>query len=65
MQFQTSKGRDCIETKSTKHFNCSLTCEGIHADVKWVEDKVMSDLERRKGMKRKKRKTRILDTFQS
>ena len=27
------KGRDCIEKKFDKTFNCNVTCEGIHADV--------------------------------
>ena len=63
------KGRDCIETKSTQRFNCSLTCEGIHADVEWVEDKIMSDLERRgnskKGFETEKENTQNLRHFSS
>ena len=43
------KGRDCIEAKSTQNFNCSVTCEGIHADVELVEDEVLSGLEGRAG----------------
>ena len=27
------KGRECIESKSQEKFNCSVSCEGIHADV--------------------------------
>ena len=27
------EGRDCIEKKSAEPFNCSLTCDGIYADV--------------------------------
>ena len=34
------KGRDCIERNSTSSFNCSTTCEGIYADVQWVEKKM-------------------------
>ena len=45
------KGRDCIEAKSTQQFNCSLTCEGIHADVELVDDRVMSSLETRGNLK--------------
>merc|ERR1712192_60382 len=26
------KGRDCIEAKSTQNFNCTVNCEGLHAD---------------------------------
>ena len=33
------KGRDCIEGKSSKSFNCSATCEGIYAGVQWVGKK--------------------------
>ena len=31
-------GRDCIENKSTSTFDCSVACEGIYADVQWVEN---------------------------
>merc|ERR1719264_1397666 len=34
------EGRDCIENKSTSTFNCSVACEGIYADVEWVENVV-------------------------
>ena len=30
------KGRDCIERNSFSGFNCSVSCEGIYADVQWV-----------------------------
>ena len=33
------KGRDCIESKATQNFNCSATCEGLHADVQSEKDK--------------------------
>ena len=32
------EGRDCIENKSSLTFNCSTACEGIYADVQWVEN---------------------------
>ena len=32
------EGRDCIENKSTSIFNCSFACEGIYADVQWMEN---------------------------
>ena len=32
------EGRECIENKSTFTFNCSVACEGIYADVQWVEN---------------------------
>ena len=27
------KGRDCIEEKSGRDFNCHISCEGIYADT--------------------------------
>ena len=38
------EGRDCIENKSSWTFNCSVACEGIYADVQWVEN-VEEDME--------------------
>ena len=38
------EGRDCIENKSSWTFNCSVACEGMYADVQWVE-KVEEDME--------------------
>ena len=32
------EGRECIENKSSFTFNCSNACEGIYADVQWVEN---------------------------
>ena len=34
------KGRECIESKSQEKFNCSVSCEGIHADVQYKENEV-------------------------
>ena len=34
------EGRDCIESNSDKNFNCIDTCQGLHADVDLVGDKV-------------------------
>ena len=31
------KGRKCIETSSSKTYNCRTTCVGIYADVQWRE----------------------------
>ena len=42
-------GRDCIEGNSTKSFNCSTTCQGIYADVQWVEKKTEEDAEDEAG----------------
>ena len=32
------QGRDCIERNSFSSFNCSVRCEGIYADVQWVDE---------------------------
>ena len=40
MKICNPEGRDCIENKSTSTFNCSVACEGIYADVQWVENRV-------------------------
>ena len=34
------RGRDCIERNSTASFNCSVTCEGVYADVQWTGKKI-------------------------
>ena len=39
------RGRDCIERNLTTTFNCSTTCEGIYADVQWVEKKTEEEIE--------------------
>ena len=31
----TPEGRDCIENNSAETFNCSMTCEGMYADIGW------------------------------
>ena len=43
MEICDPKGRDCIESNSTESFNCSMTCEGIYADVQWVGNKIEED----------------------
>ena len=48
MKICNTEGRDCIENKATSPFNCSFACEGIYADVQWVENVV-------EGMEGKKR----------
>ena len=40
MKICNTEGRDCIENKATSPFNCSFACEGIYADVQWVENVV-------------------------
>ena len=36
-QICSPEGRDCIEDKAGNDFNCSVSCEGMYADVFWVE----------------------------
>ena len=31
----TPEGRACIENNSAETFNCSMTCEGMYADIGW------------------------------
>ena len=33
MNLCSPEGRDCIEKKSAEPFNCSMTCDGIYADI--------------------------------
>ena len=39
-------GRDCIEGAIGQDFNCSVSCEGIYADVQWLG---VSDGQKGKG----------------
>ena len=41
----SAMGRDCIERNSIESFNCSVSCEGIYADVQWVEKKTEEEIE--------------------
>ena len=38
-----AKGRDCIEERSSKTFQCNTTCVGIYADVQWVKKDIEMD----------------------
>ena len=29
-------GRNCIEEAIGQDFNCSISCEGVYADVQWL-----------------------------
>ena len=44
MEICGPKGRDCIERYSTKSFNCITNCEGIYADVQWIEKKTEEEI---------------------
>ena len=39
------EGRDCIENKATSTFNWSFACEGMYADVQWVENALEEPVE--------------------
>ena len=40
MKTCSPKGRDCIDLNFTQTFNCNMTCEGIYADVQWVNEQM-------------------------
>ena len=40
MTICSPEGRDCIENMAISTFNCSVACDGIYADVQWVENVV-------------------------
>ena len=39
------RGRECIETNSAETFNCSMTCEGMHADINWKLGKMKNEMD--------------------
>ena len=39
------KGRDCIERNSSLSFNCSVSCEGVYADVQWAKEPIEEEEE--------------------
>ena len=38
------KGWDCMEENGNKNFSCSVTCEGIYADVQMVKEQSMKTI---------------------
>ena len=38
MPICSPKGRDCIEQNFTRKFDCKVNCEGIYADVEWMDE---------------------------
>ena len=40
MERCSPKGRDCIEKNFAETFDCNMTCEGIFADVQWVDEQM-------------------------
>ena len=41
----SQEGRDCIEMNANQNFNCSISCEGIYADVQWTEEALNTNKE--------------------
>ena len=41
-------GRDCIETNSAETFNCSMTCEGMYADISRKGSKLKNEMDKEK-----------------
>ena len=35
--------QDCLETNAAETFNCSVSCQGIYADVEWSDEKVIEE----------------------
>ena len=42
------EGRDCIEQNSAETFNCSMTCDGMYADINWKDGKMKDEKDREK-----------------
>ena len=68
--------RECIEQRIGLSFNCSVSCEGMYADVEWVEDMVgegkekeqllfslMGKIERKQQEENKKKIQRLIDNY--
>ena len=68
--------RDCIEKRIESSFSCGVSCEGVYADVEWVEDMVgegkekekalfwlMGKIERKQQEANKKKIQRLIDNY--
>ena len=42
------EGRDCIEQNSAETFNCSMTCDGMYADINWKDGNLKDEKDREK-----------------
>ena len=42
------KGRDCIENLLAETFNCSMTCDGMYADISWKEVEIKGTMDKDK-----------------
>ena len=38
------KGWDCMEENSNKNFSCSVSCQGIYADVQMVKEQLTKSI---------------------
>ena len=61
------RGRNCIEQNFARSFNCSVNCEGIYADVQWLEEMVtVKDRVGKKGEELDKKKyLRLLSDYKN
>ena len=44
----TPRGRDCIEKNSAQTFNCSMTCNGMYADIHWKAAEMKNEMDKKK-----------------
>ena len=40
METCNPEGRSCIEKNFAETFDCNMTCEGVFADVQWVDEQM-------------------------
>ena len=43
MEKCSPEGRDCFERNFRHSFNCTVTCEGVYADVQWKDEPIMKE----------------------
>ena len=68
--------RDCIEKRIESSFGCGVSCEGVYADIEWVEDvvgegkereqalfRLMGKIERKQQEENKKKIQRLIDNY--
>ena len=42
------EGRDCVEQNSAETFNCSMTCNGMYADINWKDGEMKDEKDKKK-----------------
>ena len=43
MEKCSPEGRDCFERNFRRSFNCTVSCEGVYADVQWKDEPIMKE----------------------